>query len=288
MLLTPCRAAVLACASNDTVRWGAIVEIFLLGPVQAKAGGQPVDLGVRKQRLLLAVLAMEVNRPVAMHRLIDLIWPEDPPATARGMLYTYVSRLRSVLACDTGVVLSRQDSSYLLACEPRCVDVHRFTALVSAARRATDDERAVAALDNALALWRGPVLAGIATDEVRDRLCGGVLEARLTALEDRADALVRLGRHDPLIGDLRSLTREHPDRPRLVGALMLALHRSGRTASSLEIYTRVRRELADAQGLNPAPDLQRLHQAILRDEVAVPSTTWRRRPAQALMHGTFL
>lgn len=246
------------------------MELLLLGPVEASIAGRRVNLGVRKQRLVAAVLALAVNRPVSVERLVGLMWPHDPPATARGMVHTYVCGLRTLLARigaqDHGIRLDREGAGYVLRCDPHRIDVHRFRAMIAAARRQRDDERRTWTLRMALALWRGPALADLAPQEARLRLCSGLDEERLAAHEDMIDAMLRLGRHEDVLAELLPLTEEHPHRPRLIGALMRALHESGRTAEALAAYQRTRCRLRDEFGLNPPRHLQDLHQAILHDE----------------------
>lgn len=243
------------------------VDLELMGPVQATMAGRPVNLGVRKQRLVLAVLALEANRQVEAERLIELLWPRDPPATARGMIHTHVSGLRTMLtnigAKAAGVWVDREGSGYLLRCDLERIDVHRFRALVADARR-SDDERRVAILERALRLWRGPPLTGTASEEVRVRLCASLEEARLTAVEDSIETRLRLGRHDGLLEDVLAHATEHPHRPRLVGGLMWTLHQSGRSAEALTTYQGFRQRLRDELGLDPPASLQELHLAILR------------------------
>ncbi len=257
------------------------MEFFLLGPVQAGRAGRPVNLGVRKQRFVLAVLALEVNRQVTAERLVDLVWPGNPPASARGMIHTYISGLRTVLATVGDVCLESQGSCYTLRCDPARVDVHRFRGLVSRAKETDDDGQRVAVLDEALGLWRGQALADVADDDVRARLCHSLEEARLTATEDLVDARLRLGQHGDLAAELFALTGEHPHRPRLTGALMRVLHHTGRTEEALAVYQRLQRRLGAELGLDPPSELQELRQAILRADPDISAAvSTRPRPAQ--------
>ncbi|MDG4822942.1 BTAD domain-containing putative transcriptional regulator [Asanoa sp. WMMD1127] len=246
------------------------MRIRLLGPVTGSVDDRPVSLGPRKQRFLLAVLALEVNHFVPVSRLIDLMWPDGPPASARAMVHTYVSGLRAVFdghrAGDGDPELIGEPSGYQLRADRAAVDAHVFRDLVARARATRSAEQEAALLGEALALWRGPALAGVTTDPIRLRLCGHLEEARLLAAEDRADALLRLGRHRQLVDELLSLVDAHPQRQRLVAALMLGLHRGGRTGEALGVYDRARRALADELGLDPGDDLRGLHRAILRDD----------------------
>ncbi|GHH31470.1 hypothetical protein GCM10017774_11100 [Lentzea cavernae] len=251
------------------------MEIVLLGTVGARSGGAEVDVGVRRHRFVLALLALEANSAVATDRIVDVVWREGPPRSARRMVHGIVSGLRSALsrhAADEEVRLVSEGDGYALHCDPLRVDAHRFRALLRQARTADDDARRVAVLDEALALWRGPALAGIAANGVRDVLSSGLEEARLGAVEHRLEARRRLGL-STAVDELLDLHRAHPHRPRLVEHLMLALHRAGRTPEALEVYRRARASLAREHGLDVSGDVERLHLAILRGETEQPPHT---------------
>jgi DNA-binding SARP family transcriptional activator len=237
------------------------MEFRLLGPVTVVDGGRDVPLGPPQQRLILAVLALEVNHLVPVEQLITLLWP-DPPRTATHAVQVCVSRLRSVLPDEVQLVGGRP--GYRLRADPLCIDAHRFRALLERARASVDDATRVTLLDEALALWSGPALADVGTPQLRERLCRGLTEARLAALEDRIDARLRLGHHAELLDELTGLVAREPVRERLVGQLMLALHRSGMAGEALRVYQQARRRLADDLGLDPGAELRRLELDILR------------------------
>ncbi|MEW9553288.1 BTAD domain-containing putative transcriptional regulator [Nonomuraea sp. NPDC050783] len=261
-----------------------LLKLFLLGPVHASVEARPIDLGVRKQRFVLALLALEANKQVTTERLVELVWPHDPPVTARGMIHTYISGLRGALAragCR-GVSVERTAGAYRLSCDADRIDVHRFRALLAEARATDDDGARVELLRGALALWRGPALAGTAPEDVREIVCRGLDEARLSAVEDLIAAQLRLGRHEELLEELLALAAEHPGRPRLIGGLMQALHRAGRTAEALTIYQQTRQHLGDELGLDPPAELQELHLSIVRnDPVRAPGLAPRDDPVPA-------
>ncbi|MBP2340809.1 DNA-binding SARP family transcriptional activator/DNA-binding transcriptional ArsR family regulator [Saccharothrix coeruleofusca] len=242
------------------------MDLRVLGAVEAWSAGRRLDLGSRKQRLVLAVLALEANRSVPVDRLIDLVWGPAPPASARGTVQTLVSRLRTAFRqADDPPEIANEGAGYVLRVDPAAVDAHRFARLVALAREA-DDERAAELLGRALALWRGEPLADAAPPEVRDRLCGGLREARWTALEDWLEILVRLGEGRQVLDELTEAVAEQPVRQRLVGLLMHSLHREGRTNDALAAYRALRTRLADEFGLDPAPELRELETRILRGD----------------------
>ncbi|RQX07764.1 transcriptional regulator [Micromonospora inaquosa] len=245
------------------------MKFRILGTVEAWAGRERVNLGSRKQRLVLAVLLLEPNRLVPLDRLVDLVWGEEVPASARASIQTLVSRLRAALRqAGDGPAIVGRGAGYVVHVDPLLIDAHRFTDLVLKAGSA-DDERAVELFDQALALWHGEALAGVAPTEIAERLCGHLHEARWTALEDRLDAQLRLGEGRLLLAELTRLVADHPLRQRLVGQLMLALHRDGRTAAALNVYRTLRTRLAGDLGLDPAPELVWMESAILRADPAL-------------------
>jgi DNA-binding SARP family transcriptional activator len=248
------------------------MEFRVLGLVDAHAAGRPVDLGSAKQRLIVAILALEANRAVPAERLAELSWPNGAPPSARNAVQVRISRLRSLLArADAGrfgVELLTQDGAYMLRVDPARVDAHRFGVLVRQARDADDDERKVALLSAGLALWRGPALTGLVDDVIREQVCQGLEESRICALEERFEAELRLGRHRELIDRLTVAVQQHPFREQLVAGLVLALHRSGRTVDALRAYRRTKQRLLEEFGLEPGLRLRTLELEILRDNVA--------------------
>src|SRR5947208_10136569 len=244
------------------------MDFQLLGPFEARYDGAPVDLGRRRERCLLGVLLLDVGRVVPLTRLAALLWDDDPPDNARGMLQTHVSRLRSRLDPDRdgryGVRLVSRGGGYLVETDADRVDVHRFrTLLESAGRIASPAERA-AGLRQALDLWHGPLLADVAPDRLRERIGTGLVELRLSAWESWAEAGLAAGAHRAVLPELTDLVEEYPARERLTAALMRALFHDGRQPDALSVYRRVRDRLADEYGLDPGPALARLHDEMLR------------------------
>ncbi|MFR9777594.1 BTAD domain-containing putative transcriptional regulator [Micromonospora sp. MS34] len=255
------------------------MEFRVLGAVEVWCDGARVDVGGRQPRLVLAALLLEPDRVVPVDRLVDLVWGQSPPRSARGTLQALVSRLRATFRrLDAPVELAGRGTGYLLRVDPDTVDAHRFTALTAQARNA-GDEAAVGLLDRALGLWRGEPLADVAEEDVRHRLCAGLREARWAAVEDRADALLRLGRARQVVGEHTDQVARHPGRHRLAGQLMLALYREGRADQALATYRQVRARLADELGLDPAPELRRLEQLILRADPTLEPADDPGRPA---------
>ena len=244
------------------------MEFCLLGPIQVWSAGRRIDLGARSQRLVLAILLLEVGRLVPTDRLVELVWPQTPPPSARRTLQAHVSRLRTTLAANDGarpsVALTRHGDCYQLLCDPEQVDANVFRGLVALARQAGSDQERAELLDRALWLWRGPVLADVGSEESRQRLGGGLQALHLATLEERAEVHLRLGRHVTVVDELSDLTVRYPHRQRITAALMHAHYSAGDAANALAVYRRARRWLSDELGLEPPSELQQLHAAILR------------------------
>ena len=241
----------------------AMVEFRLLGTLDA-GERDSASLGGPKQRTLLAYLLLHRNEAIPREVLIDALWPEDPPATAAHALDVYVSRLRKSLGGDG--LFETRGGSVRVNVSDESVDAACFEQLVDAARRAEAPAGRLAALEQALALWRGRALADLLDEPAlrpeRERL----EEERLGAEEERFEAMLALGRHGEAIGALQALTSEHPLRERPRRLLMLALYRAGRQNEALEVYRNFRRLLSDELGLEPSLELRELEAAILRQD----------------------
>ena len=242
-----------------------------MGPLELFSGGREHDLGGSRQRVVLAMLALNANRVVPVGQLVDAVWNTEPPATARAQIQTSVSALRKILAdadadADAPLAIRTSTPGYQLNVPPGQLDTEQFEGLVAAAdtqSAAGRNSEAVATLRGALALWRGHALAGLDSELVRR----GALQlenARLAAVMERIQLDLALGRHDELIGELTALVEEHPLRERLYEFLMLALYRSGRQAEALEVRARARTILVEELGIEPGRRLQQLEAAILK------------------------
>jgi YVTN family beta-propeller protein len=241
------------------------LQFRILGPLEVSRDGAVVDLGARKQRAVLALLLLNANRVVSTERLIDELWGDSPPDTARSALQVYVAALRKALG-DEGSALRTSAPGYVLDVEPGALDLDRFVELRGDAQAAGDDERRSELLREALGLWRDTPLADLSSEPFAALAVARLEEQRLEALEQRIDADLALGRHASLVRELETLVDEQPYRERLRAQLMLALYRSGRQADALDTYRTARRTLDDDLGLEPGPELRELEAAILRHD----------------------
>ncbi|MCF2528844.1 AfsR/SARP family transcriptional regulator [Yinghuangia soli] len=250
----------------------------VLGPLEVVRDSVPVPLGGLRRRATLAYLLLNANRPVPVDRLVDALWHEEQPQSARKILQNAVSSLRrsddllcSIVTCRDG---------YLLRVAPQHIDASRFRDLAAHGRRELADgawEDAAATLRRALGLWRGEALA----DLLEVGLCWPELtelnEAGVAAFEDRVTADLMLGRHTDVVAELAVALDADPARERMCGQLMLALYRSGRHTDALDAYRRTCRTLAADPGLAPDDRLSRLANEILMHDPVLISTEPVRR-----------
>jgi DNA-binding SARP family transcriptional activator/Tfp pilus assembly protein PilF len=248
------------------------MDVRLFGEVRLRAAGQPLNAGAPRQQAVLAALIVDAPRPVAIETLIDRVWDGAPPVEARNVLYSHLSRIRrllrraAVLDGQAAPRLERRHAGYVLEIDPDLVDLHRFRRLVERGRdaRCADADRA-GALAEALGLWGGPPLPGIAGEwaaQIRDSMH----RIRSDAAVRWAQAELRLGNPDVVIGALPDLIAEYPLVEPLEALLLRAMYAAGRDAEAIERYAAVRQRLADALGTDPGPELRDLHRAILRGE----------------------
>jgi predicted ATPase/DNA-binding SARP family transcriptional activator len=263
-------------------------QFHILGPLEVVRSGCAVPLGGARQRAVLARLLLEANRLVSVDRLAEDVWDGHPPRGSVTTLHTYVFHLRRALEPDrspgaAGDVLVTKDRGYLMRVNREHLDAVIFEDEATAGQAALEAGRygeAAQTLRAALGLWRGPVLADLADYGFARPEAARLEELRLTAVEDRIEADLALGRHQALTGDLERLVGEYPLRERLHAQLMLALYRCGRQADALATYRRAREMLAAELGLEPGEELRALEQAVLRQEVPpVPSPARHNLPA---------
>lgn len=262
-----------------------VMRFGILGPLQVTdLEGREVALGGRKQRSVLALLLLHAGAVVSNERLIDELWGEHTPATARKTLQTYVMRLRKALGNE---LLVTRPGGYLLQTAHAEFDLERFESLVAAGRHALaggEPDQAAELLGGALRLWRGPPLADFTYEPFAQGEIARLVESRIAALEDRIDADLARGKAAALVGELEALVRQHPLRERLRAQLMLALYRGDRQADALAVYQRTRDHLTDELGLEPGAPLRSLQQAILNQDPSLSAGATRVGATSAERH----
>ncbi|MCP3804550.1 winged helix-turn-helix domain-containing protein [Allokutzneria sp. A3M-2-11 16] len=249
----------------------------MLGPLEVRAGETVVPISGQRQRTVLAMLLLAPGRVVSVDSLVNAVWDGAPPATGRTQIAICVAGLRKafrVAGCGDDLIITSSPGYKLLA-EDHVIDAVRFEQECAAAEqdaRQGRTEQAAEGMREALALWRGQVLAGISGQEVESE-AARLEELRLSAYERRTSLRLELGQHRELIGELTALVRDYPLREQARACLMLAQYRSGRRAEALETFRSGRRQFIEEFGMEPGPALQGLHRAILNDDadLALPA-----------------
>jgi predicted ATPase/DNA-binding SARP family transcriptional activator len=244
------------------------VKIGLLGELQVVDDEEKaVVVAGAKLRALLAMLALQCGRAVPADQLVDGLWGPDSSAAARNGLQGLVSKLRRTLGSAS--LVATRGGGYALDVPPESVDLHRFEQLVAAGRvraESGDQDRAIDLFAEADSLWRGSALSEFAYEEFATADITRISELRLSAVEERLDLELQLGRHRVVIGELESFVATHPLRERLRGLLMIALYRAGRQSDALRTFQEGRRILREELGLDPGPELRQLEAAILAQD----------------------
>ncbi|WP_307543950.1 tetratricopeptide repeat protein [Streptomyces sp. V3I8] len=257
---------------------GGDVDLRLLGPLELWAGGRHIELGQPRQRMVLAALAANSGRLLTVGDLVDRMWDDAPPDSARSTLYSHVSRIRRVLeeaarresetAEPPPLQLLRVSGGYLLKAADDSVDLLRFRTLVARARALRPgDPDSGRLLGDALDLWRGSPLADL-PGAWAERTRTAWLNERLEAALLWARAEWTAGHTSQAIGRMRSLADEYPLAEPLAALLIRSLARTGRTAEALDHYAEVRRRLADDLGALPGAELRAAHEETLRERSA--------------------
>lgn len=265
------------------------MRFHILGTIEAWECDSPIELRGSMIRTFLASLLLARGRVVSDARLMRVLWDENLPSTTRAQIHTYASRLRGLLGDK--VKIERQPPGYRLELTPHDwerVDLVEFENLAAQGSVALSSGKYATAskvLRSALTLWNGPALGGV-TDYLLTMEQPRLEEARLTVVENCIEAELAIGEHRSLITELTKLVAAEPMRERPRMQLMIALHRSGRTADALRVYQDFRAELADGLGLDPSTEIQELHQSILTSVPPQPAVAQEARHAVAVANTT--
>ncbi len=246
------------------------LDFRLLGPVRAWRNDTELPLGSARRAAVLAVLALHAGHPVSRQQLVTALWGDEPPASATGNVYTYVSTLRQALEPGrgrwaAGRLLTSGGGTYCLHVREQDVDVFRFESLREESRRhrgAGDRLAELAALEAAMRLWQGEALLGVpgpyaAAQRLR------LTELRLASAERHAALLLETGRNEEAVAALRLLVEAYPLRETLHGMLMTALHAGGRRAEALRVHDQLSNVLLEERGTEPGAALRAIRLRIL-------------------------
>lgn len=261
------------------------MDIEVLGALSVRVRGVSVVPTAPKSRQVLALLALHADQVVTVSALVEELWGSKPPRSARTTLQTYVLQLRELIGsalvgggggCSAKDVLATVPGGYRLVSSAGGVDFREFERRAGAGYRAMDAgdfAGAACRLAGALALWSGPALTDIQAGIRIDMEARRLEEARLSVLDQRVEADLRLGRHRELLPELTVLVNQHRMHESLHGQFMLALHRSGRRGEALDVYQRLRSTLVSELGLEPSPPISRLQRSILMARPDAPGVS---------------
>ncbi|AUI59811.1 BTAD domain-containing putative transcriptional regulator [Amycolatopsis sp. BJA-103] len=228
------------------------MEFRILGPVQCRIGARPLKLAGSRQERILAALLLGADRVVSVSRLVDVVWDEDPPATAVRQIRNLTTALKRALVAEgaTEDILTAEGPGFVL--RPRTFDLRSFEEHVSRGE-----------FREALGCWHGPALSGVDSTALRGE-ADELDERRLSVVERCLDEDISAG--EDSVAELTALVAEHPLREPFAGLLMRALHQQGRQADALNVYQQTQSRLVDELGIDPGPKLRELYERILRDE----------------------
>ncbi|WP_238580821.1 AfsR/SARP family transcriptional regulator [Streptomonospora alba] len=234
----------------------------VLGPISAWSNdGESIPVGGPRQRCVLGALLAERGKEVTVDRLIEYLWDDDPPRTARSVIQVQISHLRRSFPD----VIKTTAGGYMAAVEADKVDLHRFRGLVARAKAAEDHAEEAVLWDEALACWRGQPFSGTGSEHLWNAVARPLLEERWSAWTSWAQCAFTLHRYTEIVTRLTPLVREDPMRERLQYFLIAALYRSGQRATALAVFQECREYLAEELGVDPSPEVMELHGRILRD-----------------------
>jgi DNA-binding SARP family transcriptional activator len=255
-------------------RPGQGLWVATLGPLEALRDGRPLSIGPPARRAVLGLLLMHPGRLVRRDAIIDVLWGQEPPRTAVGLVQAHVSRLRQVLelcghpAEDAGVLHSVRDAYRLsLSCEELDLLVFRDLAARAVTARARGDDAAAYELyEQAVGLWRGDPLADVAVLSgnpgitlLRQQLVGVLLRYAETACA--------LGQYRAVLPRLQALAAAEPLNESAHAYLMIALAGSGQQAAAIRVYEDLRSRLDQELGLYPGEELVEAHVRVLRQDI---------------------
>jgi DNA-binding SARP family transcriptional activator len=270
------------------------LRFAVLGPFEVTFRSIRVKIPGLRQRRVLATLALTPNAAVSVDRLVDVLWAESPPRTAREQVQNCIGQVAKVInAYDSSIAIDRRRNCYTFVVDEAAVDVSVFR---GAATNAAELERthrpsaALGVLGRALDLWRGDPLLDVCTDGLLPQIVE-LRDLHLHAVERYVGLLCDAGEHNAAIARLRTVVAMHPLNERLRGRLMHSLHEAGRVREALRAFDEIKDVLAEELGVEPGPELHRLHRDIAaaasptrRTELARPSrraVTIRQRPEVA-------
>jgi len=244
------------------------VRFGVLGPVTVWRNEAVITPRAATQRAALGVLLLAEEQPLSADRLLTLLRSDKPPSSGRAWVSVVVSRLRSWLGSSAGGVatLEHRPHGYVLRVPEESLDLARFRSVYADALR-SEGRRRLDLLEQALRLWRGPVLADLPGLAEQDALTVQIERLRLEAAYTLAEEVLACSEPGRAVPHLQVLTQEHPLDERLHALWSLVLAADGRQAEALEVIERIKGRLAEELGIDPGEDLREAQLRILRQQV---------------------
>jgi predicted ATPase/DNA-binding winged helix-turn-helix (wHTH) protein len=245
----------------STERTGLALCLDVLGPLTLRVDGQEVEVPGARRRAVLGLLALEAGRVVSTERLVECVWPDEPPDNAVQAIYNHISRLRGHLSAHADR-LERRGSGYRLTLAPDELDAEVARRLARAvATPGTPPATAAELARSALELWRGQALEEFRTLPALEVESIGLDELRLRLVDDLVEARLALGDRTVTV-DAAAAAAASPLRERTALLYVQALARDGRTAEAMAAAQAYRRRLVDETGLDPGPALAELEHSV--------------------------
>lgn len=251
------------------------VQVNVLGPLRVVVDGVETDLGSESQRMLLALLALSPDSPVARHTIIDALWGNEPPADAVSVLHSRVSRLRRQLRCGSGdgpdIVWTK--AGYRLTIADDRLDLSVFRSGLARARRQQEAGEIAAALETyaeVLKQWRGQPVADLQALQAHPSVTE-LLRVRLEVAAEFGHVANKHGRYAIALPELQRVAETDELHEGIHAVLMIALAGTGQQAAALAVFVRLRRELAERFGADPGPELTIAYKRVLNQDLDVPS-----------------
>ncbi|MEU6425498.1 AfsR/SARP family transcriptional regulator [Microbispora sp. NPDC046973] len=251
-----------------------MMDIKVLGPLSIQYGDVEMTPTAQKLCTVLALLLLNHVRVVPVSALIDELWKDGPPKSARAALQIYIFHLRKMLAESTGLTLAEVSENilqtvhngYRFVVEPGQFDLKVYNRLRQdgcAAMGAGDYRSAAQHFRQALDLWRGPVVADVEPGTRIRAEVAALEQSRMTMLDYRIELDLRLGLHREILSELAVHALRNRFQENLHAQYMIALYRSGYRIRALEAFHGLRHNMLTEFGLEPSPRLKEFHQAVL-------------------------
>ncbi|MDD7940717.1 BTAD domain-containing putative transcriptional regulator [Actinomycetospora lutea] len=263
----------------------ADVGVDVLGPLRLTVDGAAVDVRGPKRRAVLAMLALAEGRPVTVEQLVDALWPDDPPESARATVHSHVSRLRADLGPAGGRCLTTADGGYRLRLAEGGLDLRRVRALRDLARATDDPATAVGLLRDARAAWRGTALVDLADVPPLRAVAQAAHELWRDVTDRLVAALIAAGAAEQALEPAADAVADDPLREPAVLLLVRAQAATGQAPRALRTARGFRARLAEETGLDPSPALAALESEVAAGElvpVPAPRAPQEARPG---LHG---